>query len=63
MTYEVLAEVPDDREGVITLVSVRAQSFTAVWLKAEEMKAQGWKILSTPAPAEFPNTFPVEWAA
>lgn len=58
MEYQVTAEIPNEN-GVKTIVTVRAQSFTGAWLKAEEMKAQGWRVLSAPMVAEWP-TFPVD---
>ena len=55
MTYEVRAEVPDNREGITTLVNVRAMSYSDVWMEAERMKAMGWKVLSAPTKVEWPT--------
>lgn len=62
MSFEVRAEVPDDREMVRTLVRFEAPTYSQVWLEAERMKAMGWRILSAPARVEFPE-FPLEHAA
>ena len=62
MSFEIRAEVPDDREGVTTLVRFEAPTFTQVWMEAERMKALGWHVLSAPSRVEFP-TFPLEHAA
>ena len=62
MNYEVRAEVPDDREGITTLIRFEAPTYSQVWLEAERMKALGWRVLSAPEPVRFPM-FPLERAA
>lgn len=62
MNYEIRAEIPDDREGVTTLVRFEAPTFTQAWMEAERMKAMGWQVLSAPVQVKFP-TFDLSSAA
>ena len=56
--YDFKVEVPDNRPTK-TIFIVRSHSYTDAWLTMNRLKAQGYRILSTPELAEWP-TFPVD---